>query len=48
MLAMRASVALTILGVAAAGTDDVLIRCGQTGADNDVDDTHIIATLINN
>jgi len=26
----------------------VLIRCGPTGADNDVDNTHMIATLINN
>jgi hypothetical protein len=31
-----------------AGTDDVLIRCGQVGADNDTDNMHIIATLINN
>jgi len=26
----------------------VLIHCGPTGADNDVDNTHMIATLINN
>jgi hypothetical protein len=41
----------TLIGAftaSAAGTDDVLVRCGQAGADNDVDNTHIIATLINN
>jgi hypothetical protein len=41
----------TLIGAftaSAAGTDDVLVRCQQTGADNDVDNTHIIATLINN
>jgi hypothetical protein len=41
----------TLIGAftaSAEGTDDVLVRCQQTGADNDVDNTHLIATLINN
>jgi hypothetical protein len=32
----------------AAGTDDLFLRCQQTGADNDADEMRIVAQLVNN
>ena len=31
-----------------AGTDDLFLRCTQTGADNDADEMRIVAHLVNN